>query len=39
LEKQALSPDPLLLERLQRFAYQSFLVMNQLICRINGPEA
>jgi hypothetical protein len=39
LEKQFVSLDPFLLEYLQGFTHQGFLVMDQLIGRVDGPEA
>ena len=39
LEKQFVARDPFLLDGLQGFTHQSFIVMDQLIGRVNGPEA
>jgi hypothetical protein len=39
LEKQSVSLDSLLLECLQSFTHQGFLIMDQLIGRVDGPEA
>ena len=39
LEKQGAPLDPLLLEGLQGFTHQGFLVMDQLIGRVDGREA
>ena len=39
LEKQSVSLDPFLRYRLQRFTHQGFLVMDQLVGRVDGPEA
>src|SRR3989454_5657288 len=39
LEKQAVARDPVLRECLQGVTHQGFLVMDQLIGRVDGPEA